>query len=41
MFEKYGVLSEREVRSRYEIYMERYCKDLNTEAQAASKSPRR
>ena len=35
MFEKYGVLSEREVRSRYEIYMERYCKDLNTEAQAA------
>ncbi len=35
MFSKYGVLSEREMRSRYEIYMERYCKDLNTEAQAA------
>jgi glutamine synthetase len=35
MFVKYGVLSEREVRSRYEIYLERYCKDLNTEAQAA------
>jgi glutamine synthetase len=28
---KYGVLSERETRSRYEIYTERYCKDLNTE----------
>jgi glutamine synthetase len=35
MFEKYGVLSEREMRSRYEIYMERYCKDLNAEASAA------
>ncbi len=35
MFEKYGVLSPREVHSRYEIYMERYCKDLNTESQAA------
>ncbi len=35
LFAKYGVLSEREMRSRYEIYMERYCKDLNTEAQAA------
>ena len=32
VFEKYGVLSEREIRSRYEIYMERYCKDINTEA---------
>jgi glutamine synthetase len=29
------VLSERELRSRYEIYMERYCKDINTEAQSA------
>jgi glutamine synthetase len=35
LFEKYGVLSEREVRSRYDIYMERYCKDINTEGQAA------
>jgi len=35
MFEKYGVLSERELRSRSEIYMERYCKDINTEAQSA------
>jgi len=34
LFARYGVLSEREMRSRYEIYMERYCKDLNTEAQA-------
>ena len=32
LFEKYGVLSEREMRSRYEIYMDRYCKDINTEA---------
>ncbi|MBM3955788.1 MAG: glutamine synthetase type III [Planctomycetes bacterium] len=35
LFEKYGVLSEREMRSRYDIYMERYCKDINTEAQSA------
>jgi glutamine synthetase len=35
MFDKYGVLSPREVHSRYEIYMERYCKDVNTESQAA------
>ena len=30
---KYGVLSEREIHSRYEIYLERYCLDINTEAQ--------
>ena len=35
LFEKYGVLSEREMRSRYEIYMERYCKDINAEAHSA------
>ncbi len=35
VFQKYGVLSEREVHSRYDIYMERYCKDINTESQAA------
>ncbi len=29
---KYGVLSEREVLSRYDIYLERYCHDINTEA---------
>lgn len=32
LFVTYGVLSERELRSRYEIYMERYCKDINTES---------
>ncbi|SEN37333.1 glutamine synthetase III [Nitrosomonas marina] len=32
LFEKYNVLSERETHSRYEIYMDRYCKDINTEA---------
>ncbi len=32
---KYGVLSPREVQSRYEIYVERYCLDVNTEAQLA------
>ncbi|MDX1965508.1 MAG: glutamine synthetase III [Pirellulales bacterium] len=35
VFEKYKVLSERELRSRYDIYVERYCKDMNTEAQCA------
>ena len=35
LFEKYQVLSDREVRSRYEIYMERYCKDINTESLSA------
>ena len=35
LFEKYGVLSKREMESRYDIYMERYCKDINAEAQAA------
>ena len=29
------MLSEREMHSRYDIYVERYCKDVNTEAQAA------
>jgi glutamine synthetase len=28
---KYDVLSEREVTSRYDIYLERYCRDINTE----------
>jgi glutamine synthetase len=35
VFEKFGVLSEREARSRYEIYTERYCKDINSEALCA------
>jgi glutamine synthetase len=30
---KFGVLSEREVRSRYDIALERYCLDVNTEGQ--------
>ncbi len=29
---KYNVLSERETHSRYDIYVERYCKDVNTES---------
>ncbi|GMU23949.1 MAG: glutamine synthetase [Phycisphaerae bacterium] len=32
LFAKYGVLTERELHSRYEIYTERYCKDINTES---------
>jgi glutamine synthetase len=32
LFEKYSVLSERETKSRQEIYLERYVKDVNTEA---------
>ncbi len=31
VFEKFNVLTGRELHSRYEIYMERYCKDINTE----------
>ena len=32
---KYGVLSSEEVHSRYEIYLERYCKDINSESLVA------
>jgi len=32
LFEKYAVLSKREVESRKEIYLDRYCKDINSEA---------
>ena len=32
MFEKYGVLSRRELESRYEIYLEQYCKTVLMEA---------
>ncbi len=32
MMEKYGVLSRRELSARHEIYLERYCKDINTES---------
>ncbi len=32
LFEKYDVLTKRELAARNEIYTERYCKDVNTEA---------
>ena len=32
MFEKYGVLSRRELQSRMDIYLEQYCKAVRTEA---------
>ncbi len=32
LFDKYGVLNPRETESRYDIYVERYCKDINTES---------
>jgi glutamine synthetase len=35
LFAKYGVLTPRETHSRYEIYVERYCKDVNTESLVA------
>ncbi len=34
LFGKYDVLSEREIQSRFDIYTERYCKDVNTESLA-------
>jgi glutamine synthetase len=35
LFEKYQVLSNREMHSRYDIYMDRYCKDVNSESLTA------
>ncbi len=35
LFEKYGVLNAKELHSRYEIYLEKYAKDINIEAQAS------
>src|SRR5438477_12791881 len=35
LFGKYGVLSERELHSRYEIYLEQYVKHVNIEARAS------
>jgi glutamine synthetase len=35
LFEKYGVLSHKELESRYEIYVETYAKQINIEALAA------
>jgi glutamine synthetase len=40
MFEKYGVLSERELHSRHEIYLEQYCKTVNLEANLVLKMGR-
>ena len=35
LFEKYGVLSERELHSRYDVYLEQYAKHVNIEAKAS------
>jgi len=40
IFEKYGVLSERELHSRLDIYLEQYCKTVNTESLLAAKLAR-
>ena len=32
LFKKYGVLNPRETQSRLDIYLERYCKDINSES---------
>jgi glutamine synthetase len=36
VFEKYGVLSKREVESRFDVYMEQYIKTLNIEAETTA-----
>ena len=36
MFGKYGVLSERELESRYEVMLEQYIMTLNIEAETAA-----
>jgi glutamine synthetase len=41
MFEKYGVLSKVELHSRQEVYLEKYCKDINIEAKASIEMARR
>jgi glutamine synthetase len=41
LFEKYHVLSERELESRYEIYVEQYAKNINIEARTAIARARR
>jgi glutamine synthetase len=41
LFEKYHVLSERELESRYEIYVEQYAKNINIEARTAIAMARR
>lgn len=41
LFEKFGVLSETEVRSRYEVKLEKYCKLLNIECRTMKRMVRR
>ncbi len=41
LFSKYKVLSKEELHSRYEIYLEKYAKDINIEAQCAIQMARR
>ncbi len=41
LFEKYDVLTPKELHSRYEVYLEKYAKDINIEAQAAINMARR
>ena len=41
LFDKYNVLSPRELHSRYEIYLEQYCKTVNVEAKLTTRWPRR
>jgi glutamine synthetase len=41
LFAKYKVLSKEELHSRYEIYLEKYAKDINIEAQCAIQMSRR
>jgi glutamine synthetase len=40
LFEKYGVLSRRELESRLDIYLEQYCKSVNVEALLAVRMAR-
>jgi len=41
LFEKYKVLSEKELHSRYDIYVEQYAKHINIEAQASLQMAKR
>ncbi len=41
LFSKYKVLSKQEIHSRYEIYLEKYAKDINIEAQCSINMTRR
>ncbi len=41
LFDKYAVLNPRELHSRYDVYLEKYAKDINIEAQASISMARR